>query len=175
MESESALSSGRGIWVKALGWFAVGAVGLLACNKGKSGAEAEPVASAPARTADASATPAPRFDEASFSLEMRKVGAYTKSAAAKVEVQLEAKAPYHVNEKYPIKLELAPTEGVKFDAETLGRDQVALQHQRAVMTVGFTPETAGAKTIAGKLKFSVCTQERCLMETRELALSVDVE
>jgi hypothetical protein len=175
MQSASALFSGRGIGFRAAALCAFGAVGLLACDKGKSTAEAEPAASAPAPTADVAAAAAPRFDEASFRLEMSKVGAYEKSAAGKVEVQLEAKAPYHVNEKYPIKLKLEPTDGVKFDAETVGRDQVALRGGQAVMTVGFTPETAGAKRIAGKLKFSVCSQERCLMETRELALVVDVE
>jgi hypothetical protein len=175
MESESVLSAGRRIAVRALALIAASTVGLAACNKGKSAAELEPSASATARAVDVSATAAPRFDEASFRLEMSKVGTYEKSAAGKVEVQLEAKAPYHVNEKYPIKLKLEPTDGVKFDAETLGRDQVAQRGGQAVMTVGFTPETAGSKRIAGKLKFSVCSQERCLMETRELALVVNVE
>ena len=146
---------------------------MWGCDRGT--AKAEPAALATQEAAPAAAAASHRFDEASFKLEMRKAGTYQKQAAAKVEVLLEAKAPYHVNEQYPIKLRLEPVDGVKFDSEVVGKDKVAVQAKKAVMTVGFTPEASGVKRIAGKLKFSVCSEERCLMETRDLALDIDVE
>jgi hypothetical protein len=40
------------------------------------------------------------------------------------------------------------------------------------MNVGFTPEAAGKHTISGVLQFSVCTDDKCLIEKRDLALEV---
>ncbi len=169
MESGRALSSW---WIAGLTALVGGVVGIWGCDRGTEKAEAE---SQPAAAVAPGVAAHHEFDDASFRLEMRKAGTYQKQAAAKVEVVLEAKAPYKVNEKYPIKLKLEPTEGVKFDSDVVGKDHVAMQAKTAVMTVGFTPQASGVKRIAGKLKFSVCSEERCLMETRELALDVDVK
>ena len=157
----------------AVGLFVAGAVGSSGCRKASS--NAEPQASTTSQPQEPVAAATSLLDEPSFHLEMRPAGTYQKGTAATVEVVLEAKPPYKVNGQYPIKLQLEPAKGVKFDADTVGKDRVALQGgKQAVMKVGFTPESSGRKRIAGKLKFSVCNDERCLMETRELELSVDV-
>jgi hypothetical protein len=43
------------------------------------------------------------------------------------------------------------------------------------MNVPFTPSEAGERTISGTFKFSVCTEEQCLIKKQELALAVTVE
>jgi hypothetical protein len=43
------------------------------------------------------------------------------------------------------------------------------------MRVPFTPDGAGQRTVSGQFAFSVCTDETCLMEKRDLSLVVDVK
>jgi hypothetical protein len=173
MESERTVSLGNG-WIAGLAALTSGVLVIWGCDRGTAKAEPE-LQQAPTATVTAAAAASRSVDDPSFKLEMRQAGTYAKHAAAKVEVVLEAKPPYKVNEKYPIKLKLEPADGVKFDSDVVGKDHVEMKSKTALMTVGFTPEASGVKRIAGKLKFSVCSEERCLMETRELALDVDVK
>ena len=58
--------------------------------------------------------------------------------------------------------------------------QVTAAAMRAIaeqpdLTVAFTPESAGKKKIAGQFSFSVCTDDKCLIEKRDLALDVQVD
>jgi len=92
-----------------------------------------------------------------------------------VEVVLAAKAPFHVNDKYPIKLKLKETPGVKYDNLVVGKDAVKLEPMKAVMPVSFTLDAAGKHTVAGQFAFSVCTEDKCLMEKRDLLLDVVAE
>ena len=116
-----------------------------------------------------------RFDESNFELKMQAKGAYKAGQAATLEVVLDAKKPFHVNDKYPYKLKLAKTDGVKFPSDVVKKDAVKLETQRAVMTVPFTPEAAGKKKIGGQFSFSVCTDDKCLIEKRDLALEISVD
>jgi predicted cupin superfamily sugar epimerase len=94
--------------------------------------------------------------------------------AGAVEVVLVAKAPFHVNDKYPIKLKLKETPGVKYASMVIGKDAAKIENMKAVVPVTFTPE-AGKRTVAGQFLFSVCTDDKCLMEKRDLELAVMVE
>lgn len=126
--------------------------------------------------AAAAASGAAKFSDAGFDLSLEAPKASLKAGqAGAVEVVLTAKAPYHVNDKYPIKLKLKETPGVKYENMTLGKDAVKLEAMKAVLPVSFTPDGAGKRTIAGQLAFSVCTEDKCLMEKRDLALEVTVE
>ncbi|HEY6079950.1 MAG TPA: hypothetical protein VIW29_14150, partial [Polyangiaceae bacterium] len=76
---------------------------------------------------------------------------------------------------YPLKLKLKQTPGVKYENLTIGKDAAKLDTMKAVMPVSFTPDAAGKRTVAGQLSFSVCTEDKCLMEKRDLALEVSVD
>jgi hypothetical protein len=43
------------------------------------------------------------------------------------------------------------------------------------MKVGFTPDSPGERRVAGTFKFSVCTEEQCLIKKQDLSLAVKVE
>jgi hypothetical protein len=130
---------------------------------------------AAALPAEAAASGAPKFTDPAFDLSLEAPKAKLKAGqAGSVEVLLVAKAPFHVNDKYPIKLKLKETPGVKYDSLTLGKDAAKVEAMKAVMPVAFTPE-AGKRTVAGTLSYSVCTEDKCLMEKRDLALDVAVE
>jgi hypothetical protein len=132
--------------------------------------------SAAAAPADAAApTGAAKFTDTGFDLSLEAPKAPLKAGqAGSVEVVLTAKAPFHVNDKYPIKLKLKETPGVKYDNLTIGKDAVKLEPMKAVMPVGFTPE-AGKRTVSGVFSFSVCTEDKCLMEKRDLLIDVNVD
>jgi hypothetical protein len=182
----------RGLFANLAACMALGVLSIAACSKETPAPEGpksgEPAAeqqggvvpaAVPAAGEDEASEPSanaqPSFDEANFALKILPKGSYKKGTAASVEIVLDAKKPFHVNDKYPYKFKLAKSEGVKFSAEVVKKDAVKLETQRAVMTVGFTPESAGKKKIAGQFSFSVCTDDKCLIEKRDLALDVSVE
>ena len=150
------------------------------------GALAEPAvaAAAPGSVQTASATAEPvaaapqggdRYSEKSFELSVRPSGAYQSGQEGKIEIVLDAKPPFHVNNQYPYKFKAKDGAGVKFPQPVVGKDQAKLEQQRVTMLVGFVPDSAGKKSVTGQFAFSVCTDETCLMEKRDLTLVVDVK
>jgi hypothetical protein len=134
--------------------------------------------SAAAAAPEAAAAPSgsAKFSDTAFELSLDAPKASLKAGQpGTVEVVLAAKAPFHVNDKYPIKLKLKETPGVKYENLVIGKDAVKLEAMKAVMPVRFTPDAAGKRTVAGQFAFSVCTEDKCLMEKRDLLLDVNVE
>ena len=125
-------------------------------------------AESPARDAKA------QVSEDSFALELKPSGAYKVGQAGQVELVLEAKPPFKVNQEYPYSFSLNESTGLNFTSMKLTKDAVKLEEKRATLSVAFTPSQAGQKTISGTFKFSVCTDEQCLIKKEELALNVDV-
>ncbi len=181
----------------ALRCLAVGVLGsalLLACNKETPPAAEEPrspsnavapqaaaanadgaVAAGPSADAAPATSGAPTFSDPAFDLSIAAKSPFKAGQAGALEVVLVAKAPFHVNDKYPIKLKLKETPGLKYDNLVVGKDAVKLEPMKAVMPVTVTPDGAGPRTVAGQLAFSVCTEDKCLMEKRDLQLVVSVD
>lgn len=142
--------------------------------------DAPPVAAGVAAAATDSAAPAApaaasKYSEAAFDLVLQPKGSYAAGQAAEAEIVLSAKAPFHVNEKYPYKFKLKETPGLKFANLVVIKDSVKLEPARATVPLAFTPETAGKHTLAGQLSFSVCTADKCMIEKRDLALDIDAK
>jgi hypothetical protein len=121
----------------------------------------------------AAASPA-RVSDANFELAMEASGRYRVGQQAEVKILLEAKGAYKVNNEYPYRFKLQPTEGVKYESMLVRRDAVVLTKQRATMTIRLVPEAAGNRTVVGRFFFSICTDEKCLIDKRDLALSIQV-
>jgi hypothetical protein len=134
-------------------------------------------AQAPSEAASAAAPAgAPKFSDTAFELSLESPKAALKAGqAGALDVVLVAKAPFHVNDKYPIKLKLRETPGIKYANLVVGKDAAKVEAMKAVMPVSFTPDAAGKRTVAGQFAFSVCTEDKCLMEKRDLSLDVMVE
>ena len=177
-----------------LGVVVIGASLSLGCNKETPPAAEEPrsasnaaapnaapkaadTAAAPTDAAAAAApTGAAKFADTAFDLTLEAPTSPVKAGQpGALSVVLVAKAPYHVNDKYPIKLKLKETPGVKYDNLVVNKDAVKLEATKAVMPVTFTADAAGKRTVAGQFAFSVCTEDKCLMEKRDLLLDVAVE
>jgi hypothetical protein len=116
-----------------------------------------------------------KISDAKFDLEIKPKGSYSVGKPGNLEIVLSAKGPYHCNDKYPYKFKLEDSAGVKFANKVVKKDAVKLEHTKATMTVAFTPETAGGKTIAGQFHFSLCSEDKCLIEKRKLAVDIKVD
>jgi hypothetical protein len=163
--------------LSVLGAVLAGAAGLAlhGCNRddrpnvAEPAPKPEPMAATPA-TEPASA----RVTSATFGLSLQPHGSYRVGQQGEVRIVLEGRGSYKVNDEYPYKFKLQPTPGLKYERMVVGKDAVVLSKQRATMTVKFTPTAVGSQTVAGRFFFSVCTDEKCLIERRNLALSIKV-
>ncbi|HEY1532667.1 MAG TPA: hypothetical protein VGF76_01570 [Polyangiaceae bacterium] len=170
-------------------------VSLSACkNQAPPAAEATAAAPAPNAPAAASAPaangdPAPaaadsaaapaaaaqsKYSEAGFDLVLQPKGDYASGSAGEADVVLSAKPPYHVNDKYPYKFKLKEAPGLSFANMVVTKDAVKFEPARATVPVAFTP-TAGKHTLSGQLSFSVCTDDKCMIEKRDLALEIEAK
>jgi len=133
-------------------------------------------ASAQPAPAPAAAPAASKYSEAPFDVVIQPKGAYAAGQAGAVELVVTAKPPFHANDKYPYKFKLVEAPGLKFanlvvDKEV--KDAVKVEKMRATVSVALTPESAGKHTVSGKLFFSVCNDDQCLVEKRDLALEIE--
>ncbi len=120
------------------------------------------------------ASSGPRVDESAFTLSLAPGAPYSAGVAGVLLLELKAKAPHHVNQEYPHKLKLKPTDGVTFPNSTLTRDAMKLEAMAVSLKVPFTPTRSGALTISGEFAFSLCTADRCLIEKRALSTEIQV-
>jgi pyruvate/2-oxoglutarate dehydrogenase complex dihydrolipoamide acyltransferase (E2) component len=132
-------------------------------------------ASAPAEPVGATPQGSDRYSEKSFELVARPSGGYAAGQEGKIEIVLDAKPPFHTNKQYPYKFKTKESAGVKFPQPVVTKDQAKLEEQKLTMLVPFVADSAGKKAVSGQFAFSVCTDETCLMEKRELTLVVDVK
>ena len=133
-----------------------------------SPAAAESAAPAPAAAAD-------HYSETAFDLVLQPKGSYESGQPGEAEIVLSAKPPFHVNDKYPYKFKIKEAAGLKFASLLVAKDLVKLEPLRATLPVRFTPENAGPQTVEGQLSFSVCTEDKCMIEKRDLALAVEAK
>jgi hypothetical protein len=153
---------------------------LASCSKEATPSPEPPTAKQAAESAPTTAGEAPAeakssWSESNFSLSIQPAGEYAKGTAASVEIVLEAKAPFHANDKYPYKFKVADSPGLTFADKIVTKDKAKLEHMKVTMPVAFTPDDSGKRKISGLFQFSVCSEDKCLIERRNLALDVDVK
>lgn len=155
----------------------VGASPAVAPPAAKAEAES-PAPSAPVVQAAQPAEPAAsgaaasQLSEGPFDLKIQGAGPFEVGKPGKAEVVLLAKAPFHVNDKYPYKFKLKEAPGLTFPAPVVGKDSAVLEKASVTMAVPFSATSAGKHTLAGQFFLSVCTDEKCLIEKRDLALEL---
>ena len=115
------------------------------------------------------------MQEERFSLSMSARGPFKAGSSAEAEVVLLARGAYKVNKEYPMKYRLDHSAGIDYPTPVVKRDRVKLEHARATMTVPFVPRAVGNQRIAGELAFSVCTDQKCIVERRALGVTVRVD
>lgn len=111
--------------------------------------------------------------EEPFSVWLQAVSPVAAGPAT-VEAVLVAKPPYHCNAEYPHKFKLgAAPAGLSYPEATVKGAQVTAE--RSVLRIPVQAQSPGKATVSGTLQFSVCTEERCLVEKRDLSLNLEVK
>jgi len=123
------------------------------------------------RAAEPSAGAAPLASKAFYRVDAGPAVACTSGAPCEARVVLTALGDYHINKDYPFKFvgEPAPTLALDGDAAFALTDA-----KHGTLTLRFTPRAAGAQTLAGIFKLSVCSDDTCEIEKPRLALAVPV-
>jgi hypothetical protein len=135
----------------------------------------EPVSAEPAAVAEAPAGPAQsEYHESTFDVVIRPVPPFSAGKPGTVEIQLDAKGEYHMNDSYPYRFKAHPSEGVTYSAPSYTKDAMKLEAARGTMKIEVTPQSPGEKAVSGLFLFSVCSAERCLVEKRELTTKLAV-
>jgi hypothetical protein len=160
--------------------FAALFVALAACTKSEQPAPAPAVdvhaqAAQAVPTAAAPAVKKPVFEEATFKLALSGEPSYTAGQPGTLKLVLDARGGYHVNQEYPIRIDLKAPAAVKLAKASLARpDAKAFTDVQAAFETGFTAE-AGTHEIIADVDFAVCTPETCVPDQRTLALRIDVK
>jgi hypothetical protein len=111
--------------------------------------------------------------EEAFSTWLQTASPVKAGAPVVLEAVLVAKPPYHCNPEYPHKFKFnAAPAGLAYPEETVRGMKVT--PERSVLAMPVKAERAGKPTVSGTLSFSVCTEERCMVEKRDLSLALDV-
>jgi hypothetical protein len=139
---------------------------------------AEQAAKAEQAAAEKADEPAgPRIETGSFMLEVAPTQpGYAIGKAGEVEIALEGRGDWHVNQEYPIRIDLKAPPGVAFDKTELVRDDAKeFGEEKVRFLAGLQPSAAGEHAVSCDVSFAMCTEENCILEKRTLAMKLKVE
>jgi hypothetical protein len=118
----------------------------------------------------------PLLDNANYRVLIRPSGSCKRAEMCSVEVSLEAKGEYHINDKYPYKFKVDdPPPGVKYPKPIVSKDDAVVEEKKLSLKVPFVSETPGDKRVAGTFSLSVCSAANCLMDKQPLEVTVKVQ
>jgi hypothetical protein len=118
-----------------------------------------------------------KVDAEQYAAKMETVGDYKAGAEGKVRVTVDAKKPYHINDKYPYKLKVpspAP-DGISYPKAIVAREDGKFDERQGSFELPFVAAKAGTVNVSATLFLSVCSEANCVMEKQELSLDVDVK
>lgn len=107
-----------------------------------------------------------------FNVWLEGKSEYALNEPASLTIVLTAEAPFKCNDQYPYRFTVASAPGLQA-SESVVRG-MNVDKERSTMTVPFTPIQKGSHTLSGELSFSVCTDDKCLIEKETLTFPVDV-
>lgn len=142
-------------------------------NAATANAAASPTGSGSAASGAAAEAAQSSYKEKAFALELVGPTAAKVGEVVKLEVHLEASAGFKVNDEYPLKFKFESAPGVTPKQEVVPRAAAKLEKTKATLPLEVTFTEAGKRAVIGRLSFSVCTAESCLIEKRDLRVEVD--
>ncbi len=118
-----------------------------------------------------------------FAINADLVGVCKAGAECKVDLKLQAGDGYHVNKEYPYKFKANDVAGVDYTgtdasgknvfSKAAGDFRIDPKDEKiGYLTVHFKPAKAGAVSITGTFKLSVCSAQNCQLETSEITIPV---
>jgi hypothetical protein len=136
---------------------------VAACDRDR------PVTSEPA-TAPAAGAP-PLASKAFYRVDAPPAVACTRGTTCEARLVLTALGDYHINHDYPFKFVGEPAPALALDGDAAF---ALADAKHGALTVRFKPTAAGAQTLAGVFKLSVCSDDTCEIERPRLELPVTV-
>jgi hypothetical protein len=158
-----------------------------AAKEAAPAADPSAAAAAPAAPAETAAAAAPadtaaptvvstKVGDANFSVWMQSAGKHKAGQQGVVEVVLVPKNGFKCNDNYPYKIKLSdPPAGVSYPQPVVRKESMSVSPGRSVMRVPFVASAPGDARIGGKFSFSVCTSDQCLIDSRDVSITVKVE
>lgn len=135
---------------------------------------AAPTPAAPTPAAPIAAQPSgPRAEiaDARYKLVVELAQGAAATDPARFTLELRGQGGYHVNDQYPIAIDLSP-ERANAEKTALRRPDAAEMSQ-AVARFNVPVRAAGEHpTVRGRVRFAVCTEAQCAFETREFAVAL---
>lgn len=151
----------------------VGFAGFAACKE--TAAEASKPSTIEAAHSAPAGVPTASVKRASFEVELLAAGPYRVSEVGEASVSLRAVGGYKVNDEYPHRFKLDPSDALDYPEPVVRGERVKVNGKQATFSVPLSAKRVGEHTLAGTLAFSVCTPERCLMEKVPLAVALKAE
>jgi len=152
--------------------------GLSACSSPEQSQAPAPAAAneqAPAPAEKKAEPPKQSIDDTSFHLALESQPTYTSGQPGSVQLVLEARGGYHVNEDYPLRVDLKAPPAVKLTKGSLGKgDAAQIGLEKARFDLGFSAEP-GTHELLATVDFAVCTKETCVPDQRTLAVALRVQ
>lgn len=135
---------------------------------------AAPVTSPPTPATSTTGEARPRWDEPSFELVAEPPSSLVAGQEARVSIRLTARGNYHVNQDYPISIQVTAPAGVSVPRATLARaDAAEFDEEHARFEFALTAPS-GHHELRALVDFAVCTPESCMPDTRTLSIALDV-
>jgi hypothetical protein len=146
---------------------------VLACSK----SEAAPPAGREDSNAPSQVAAGPKQESETFIATIAPPGECGAGKECTVEVTLEAKGVYKINDQYPTKWKAAEpaAEGVTYPKPLLKKEDGKWDDKKkGSFKVPFVAAKAGKVKVAGTLSLSVCSDANCIMEKAPLEIEVAV-
>ena len=101
---------------------------------------------------------------------------YAAGKAGEVEIALEGRGEWHVNQEYPIRVDLKAAPGVTIPkAELVKDDAKEFGEEKVRFLAAVEPSAAGKHEVTCDVSFAMCTEENCILEKRTVAMELEVE
>ena len=119
----------------------------------------------------------PSIETNSFLLAMAPAQSkYTAGKGGEVEIALEGRGEWHVNQEYPIRVDLEAAPGVTLTKNELVKDDAReFGEQKVRFLAAVEPSAAGEHELTCDVSFAMCTEENCILERRTVAMQLKVE
>jgi hypothetical protein len=102
--------------------------------------------------------------------------AYAAGKPGELEIALESRGEWHVNEEYPIRVDLKAAPGVAIPkAELVKDDATEFGQDKVRFVAAVEPAAAGEHEVTCDVSFALCTEENCILEKRTLAMMLEVK
>ncbi len=130
-----------------------------------------------AATAKPNEPATPRLETSSFVLEVGSTRSeYEVGKRGGVEIEIEGRGEWHVNQDYPIRVEIEAGPGAGLQQRELLKDDAKEFNEDKVRFVAaLQPTEAGDHEVKCDVSFAMCTDENCVLENRTVAMQVKVE